>query len=355
MLSPTWTAQCDVTLPVDSPRCNPSTTAFTDCARLKFRSFKKGRNFCAVSHTHAHRFIASLADSSLRAFPQHTLSPTSSSRHKQPMSPSELPGDVRIAIASGDVARLQHLYGSNLSLEEVAKQAARDKQPQVLEWCYTQGWKHPEESFNNDFFITAVDGGIPIFQVLLDHGWKINAHHSEACGDALNCAVTSGDYDFAKWLLDHGHDATPSEGIHGPNVLSTTVQGDTTSMEMLKLLIDHGISLEDCGAGVAAAEEGNLEALQLLIDHGINLEDRDRSWGTYDEDDEEDSHDAWDSCATALYRACKRGELDCIELLLDRGADAQAKNDEGLSCYSVAKKRGHQDVVKLLEEKGVTE
>ena len=269
------------------------------------------------------------------------------------MSPSELPQAVRTAIAAGDAVQLRRLYDFNLSLKDVAKQATRDKQPQVLEWCYEQGWTHPEESFNNDFFITALDGGIPIFQVLLDHGWKINAHYSEACGDALTSAVTSGDYDFAKWLLDNGHDATPSEGLYGPRVLSTTVQGDTASMEMLKLLIDHEISLEDCGAGVAAAEEGNLEALQLLIEHGINLEDRDRSWATYDEHEEE--NDAWDSSATALYRACKRDELDCVKLLLDRGADAKAKNDEGLSCLAVAKKRGHQDVVKLLEASGVFE
>jgi hypothetical protein len=264
------------------------------------------------------------------------------------MSSSELPEAACSAIASGDLAQLQHLYGSNLSLEEIARQAAQDKQPETLEWCYTQGWTHPAESFNNKFFILATDAGIPIFQVLVNHGWNLNAHYTEACGDALACAIRSGEYDFTKWLLEHGHDPTPSEGMHGPSVVSTTVQGDTASMDILKLLLNHGTDVDGCGVGIAAAEEGNLEALQVLIEHGINPEERDRSWAAFDDE-------PYDSEATALYHACRQGKLECVKLLLDRGADAQARNGEGTSCVAVAKKRGHQDVVELLEARGVTD
>jgi len=42
-------------------------------------------------------------------------------------------------------------------------------------------------------------------------------------------------------------------------------------------------------------------------------------------------------------------------LLLDRGADAHSKDEEGTSCLAIAKKRGHEEIVQLLEEKGVTE
>jgi beta-phosphoglucomutase-like phosphatase (HAD superfamily) len=47
---------------------------------------------------------------------------------------------------------------------------------------------------------------------------------------------------------------------------------------MSKLLLDHVIVLEDTGAGIAAADEGNVEALWLLLDHGIDREDQEIWW-----------------------------------------------------------------------------
>jgi hypothetical protein len=266
------------------------------------------------------------------------------------MSDSDLPEAVLSVINSGDLTQLEVLYQASMSLDKIAQQAARKGQPQVLEWCYTQGWAPLRESFNDPFFLAAITGeSIAIFQVLLDHGWDLNAQESEACGDALASAVIGGSYDFAKWLLGHGHRVTPHDPVHGPSSISATVRGDTASIEMLKLLLDHGYDLKESGAGVAAADEGNLEALRLLLDRGVNTEDREMWWYPFNDDE------PYESTGTALYRACRQGQLECVKLLLDRGADAQTKDDEGVSCISIAKKRGHQDIVKLLEERGVTE
>ena len=268
------------------------------------------------------------------------------------MTYSNLPEAVLSAIRSGDLTQLQELHRSDMSLDQIAQQAARDKQPQILEWCYAQGWAPPPESLNNRFFLAALTGASPaIFQVLVDHGWDLNAHESEACGDALASAVMDGYYDFAKWLLEHGHRATPHDPVHGPSAISTTVRGEMASIEMLKLLLDYGFELKESGAGVAAADEGNLEALRLLLDHGVDTEDREMWWYPFDDDNDEPS----ESQGTALYRACRQGQLECVRLLLDRAADAQAKDDGGTSCIGIARKRGHQDIVELLEERGVTE
>lgn len=268
------------------------------------------------------------------------------------MSSSNTPDAVLSAIQSGDVTQLQNLRQSGTSLDDIAKQAAQHKQPQVLSWCYVQGWEPPRKSNNHPFFLAALYGASPaVFQVLVDHGWDLNAHESETLGDALASAVMWGQYEFAKWLLEHGHRATPHDPMYGECAITATVSGDWASIDMLKLLLDHGCDLKDSGAGIEAADKGNLEALRLLLDGGIAIEDREMLGYPFDDDRDEPE----ESQGTALYRACRQGRLECVQLLLDRGADAQAKDDGGTSCMAVAKKRGHQAVAKMLEERGVTE
>ncbi|KAF2872291.1 ankyrin repeat-containing domain protein [Massariosphaeria phaeospora] len=264
------------------------------------------------------------------------------------MNSSNLPEAVLSAIKSGDTSRIDDLYKSNISLAAIADEAASHAQPCILGWCYTQGWTHPRESFNSHFYICAMGGGIPIYQVLVDHGFDLKGHYTETCGDALSAALSSGDCDVVKWLLEHGHEATPSDGMHGSPSVWETVRADTPSLDMLKLLLEYGFDLKENGdgIGVIAADEGNLEALKLLLDRGVDVEDREM--GGYPFDEERDEPE--ESRGTALYRACRQGHVECAKLLLDRGADARAKDDGGTSCLGIAKKRDHEDVVWLLEE-----
>jgi ankyrin repeat protein len=267
------------------------------------------------------------------------------------MKTPNLPDAVASAIASGDVTRFKELYQPNMTLEEIAKHAAKHGQPQIMQWCCDQGWRPPQESLNNDFIFSAVSGASPtIFQILINHGLDLNAHENEIHGDALASAVMNGHYDFAKWLLEHGHRSTPNDPLYGvDSAISWTICGDGANQEMLKLLLDHGHDLENSGAGVAAAEEGNVEALKLLLDRGLNIEDRNMSWYPFDKDEDE----PYESDGTALYRACRQGNVECVELLLERGADPLAKDLEGTSCLDIARQRGYEDVVRLLEDSGL--
>jgi hypothetical protein len=106
------------------------------------------------------------------------------------MTTSAVPEAALSAVESGDLTQLQDLYRPGISLEEIAKQAAQHKQHRVLEWCHAQGWTHPAESFNSKFLICAASGASPaVFEVLLSHGWDLNAHYTEYCGDALAIVV----------------------------------------------------------------------------------------------------------------------------------------------------------------------
>ncbi|OAG02027.1 ankyrin [Paraphaeosphaeria sporulosa] len=253
------------------------------------------------------------------------------------MAPSNLPVAVASAIASSDVKHSQELYQSNMSLDQITKHAAKHGYSRIMQ---------------RDFISCAVCSTSPaLWQNLIDNGLDLNAHESQVSGDLLSSAIIfksrGNKYDFAKWLLEQGHRPTPIDSGHEPSAIIWTICVETADMEMLSLLMDYGHDLEECEVGVAAADEGNLEALRLLLDRGVNIEDRDLSWYPFTWKDE-----PYESLGAALYRACRQGNVDCVELLLERGADALAADLEGKSCLDIAKRRGHEDIVWLLESRG---
>lgn len=235
-----------------------------------------------------------------------------------------------------------------MTLEEIAKHAARHGQPQIMQWCCDQGWRPPRESFNGDFFKSAIFGASPaIFQILIDHGFDLHAHDSEDFGDALAYAVGWEEYEFAKWLLEHGHRPTPHDPYHGPSTISWTICGDTANQDMLKFLLDYRYDLKNSGAGVAAAEEGNVEALRLLLDRGVDIEDRDTNVDPFNTEDDE----PYMFHATALYRACRQGNTECVKILLEAGADSLVEELPGTSYLDIARRSGFEDIVWLLENR----
>ncbi|KAH7410380.1 ankyrin repeat-containing domain protein [Phaeosphaeria sp. MPI-PUGE-AT-0046c] len=268
------------------------------------------------------------------------------------MTTSNLPDTILSAIKSGDLPQLRKQYDANVSLEEIARQAASSGQADIIEWCYTQGWAPKSPSFNDRFYICTIDGASPtVFQVLINHGWDINAHETETVGDALACAISTENYNFAKWLLDHGHRPTPIDSNYGNSSVSELIkEGSKSSFKILKLLLDYRIDLKDEGMVMVAANYGHLRFLESLLDYGVDTEDRAPQWYPFDGDED----NPYATEGTGLYRACRQGHLDCVRLLLDRGANAQAKDDSGTSCLAIAKERHHDDIVELLLHHGAT-
>ncbi len=257
------------------------------------------------------------------------------------------------AIRAGDVEQLQILHKPDVALNDIAIHAAKSEQPRVLEWCYSRGWAPPPESLNDDFYVAAMSSSsIDVLQVLLNHGWDMNAHTTETIGDALASAVMYGEYDFAKWLLEHGHKVNPQEPMHGGCSITSTLSGYHASTDMLKLLLDHGFNLKGYGAATAAADEGNVNGLKLLLAHGgFDIDEVNMWWYPFDGDRDEPE----DSEGSALYRACRQGHVDCAQLLLDHGADPEAKDLAGVSCIGIAKDREHEQIIELLKARGVVE
>jgi ribosomal protein S18 acetylase RimI-like enzyme len=85
---------------------------------------------------------------------------------------------------------------------------------------------------------------------------------------------------------------------------------------------------------IKAAREGYTELVKLLLDAGADIEAKDK-YGY-----------------TALIRAASNGYTEVVKLLLDAGADIEAKKENGDTALIRAASNGHTEVVKLLKQYG---
>jgi ankyrin repeat protein/HEAT repeat protein len=149
--------------------------------------------------------------------------------------------------------------------------------------------------------LAASKGHVKVMRLLIDHGADVNAR---ASGDPrftpLAEAAASREPEAVKMLLDAG--AKP-EGFPLGRACWLGRQ------ETAKLLLDAGVN-PDAGLSEAALG-GHVELMRLLLDRGANVNAK-----------SEGGH-------TALHNAALQGGLKAVELLLQSGADPNIANDDG--------------------------
>ena len=86
-----------------------------------------------------------------------------------------------------------------------------------------------------------------------------------------------------------------------------------------------------------ACREGNVDIVQLLVEAGVC-----------------DTNKAADNGTTPFYTACHHGHVDVVRLLVEAGVcDRNKATDDGVTPFYIACQTGHVDVVRLLVEAGV--
>jgi truncated hemoglobin YjbI/ankyrin repeat protein len=160
----------------------------------------------------------------------------------------------------------------------------------------------------------AVAGGqASALRLILDHVADPHADHVRA----LRGAAAQGSLAMTELLLAHGADATRL-GV-GRWVLHP---------ELAPLLASHGAAIDSSGSWIGASCTGNQnrkddpEYVRALLDHGASANDRRAG-------DPEGATGVRALNATALHYAARAGFLRTIEVLLDHGADPQARDSHG--------------------------
>lgn len=175
-------------------------------------------------------------------------------------------------------------------------------------------------------------GNAPVVAALLDGGADIQA--ANARGETpLHRAVMSDQPAIVELLLDRGADIDATDAAAEPPL-------GYASPEMARLLLDRGA---DPNAGensplVEAVRDGDAARVELFLDHGgdINVRSHGRT--------------ALHAAVSTIYSA--PDGLAMIELLLDRGADIDALDRDGVTPLLFAVFTGHAGSVELLLDRG---
>eukprot|EP01035_Chromulina_nebulosa_P069312 gene69312-biopygen15067 len=182
-----------------------------------------------------------------------------------------------------------------------------------------------KERTKENKLLTAADAGKDDeVIILLEQG--VNIQCTDQYGStSLHQAANRGHCTTVTLLLDNGADiqAKGNEGLTALDI--------TTSAPICTLLRVHktGSTALHWAAGY-----GHAVTVTLLLDRGADIEAKDEN--------------GW----TALHDAAGNGHAATVTLLLDRGADIEAKNEDGSTTLHDAAGNGHAATVTLLLDRG---
>src|SRR5688572_21334892 len=179
----------------------------------------------------------------------------------------------------------------------------------------------------------------------------------------------------ARLLLDAGADPNTKDGRYGVPALYA-VTGHRSVLPLARMLLDAGANPTDGESVFHAAQLFHEEALELLLDAGVDLNFV-GDWGntalyfllTWHDIEREPkvgqgirwllAHGADPNVLsstqreTALHVAARRGQsIGTIQLLLDHGADVNARRADGSTAWALARRGGHDAIAELLQRVG---
>ncbi|KAK9833842.1 hypothetical protein WJX74_007548 [Apatococcus lobatus] len=177
--------------------------------------------------------------------------------------------------------------------------------------------------------LAAQAGCADVVQHLLQQGADPNLHKPGNAGP-LHCAASSGNAAVVDALTAAG------AAVDAPSPAGTPLlwaagsgQAETVRALLVKGCQRDAVTEDGVGAALMAAAMGSLDTLTVLEEHKVDVNLA--------------AHGV-----TALHAAAEAGELECAQVLLKAGADADARDGEGNRPIDAAAAAGQKAVVKLL-------
>lgn len=237
-----------------------------------------------------------------------------------------------------------------------------------------------DEHWGNALQAAALRGHDTIVQLLADSGVDPNAPGGDK-GTALVSAATNGHDTAIQTLLDLGVPSGATEEMTSA-LIAASLGG---YVKTVHLLAKHGANVSSlaqpsktasyCTPLQAAASKRHLDVVKLLISLGAEVNGTDEGWfGTALVAAVDANGDGKDLLVTtildagadvnevsprsshfhgpALVHAVRKGDIDCIIILLDRGADINSQQSAFLSPLQTAVYENKDGVVDLLLERG---
>ncbi|CEJ87161.1 hypothetical protein VHEMI04323 [[Torrubiella] hemipterigena] len=183
----------------------------------------------------------------------------------------------------------------------------------------------------------SAGGHVELARLLVQNCSHIDATGEDGC-TALYLASERGNVELVKMLLENNADINIAHK-NGFSVLHAACRN--SSLDVVKVLLDYGIDINvshdligRASPIFVASMAGHCELIQLLIDKGADISAMDNEGNV------------------PLHFASSFQKVEATRVLLDNGAEIQATNDEGETALHLACKDGHLDVVELLLKNG---
>ena len=176
--------------------------------------------------------------------------------------------------------------------------------------------------------------------LLLNNGADIRATATMDVPSAVSIAASNGHIDALKCLLNNcADDIINGENEKQPPLHYARFNGKIDAMRYIVEKYPHTVhsrasaGAKHCTSLHAAAESDNVECMEILIEHGAEIKAVDADG------------------ATILTYAANSGKLAALKFLHDRGVSAIAADQNGWLPLHSACLEGHVDVARVLLEK----
>ena len=180
----------------------------------------------------------------------------------------------------------------------------------------------------------------------------------------LVSAITNGDDELVRLMLQRGASVEARCADEITPLMHATIHG---YLSILELLLNQGAQIDATTAGWTvlqrAASMANVPMVSLLLAKGANVEARSPKEflpkrhplarlgsdpGGYGEVDDSDADTGW----TALLRAATSGQEAIVRLLVEKGADIEAKTSNDATPLICAAEGNYETVVEILLKSG---
>ena len=181
----------------------------------------------------------------------------------------------------------------------------------------------------------AAAGHLDAVQLLLEHGADPNAREAGDNTYPLHWAAAAGRADIVRALLDAGGDVHGLGDAHELDAIgwATGAPSDRRE-EMLSLLVERGARHHI----FSAINVGDLGLIEKVVEENPAALDRRMS--------------RFEGGQTPLHFAISRKRYDILDLLIDLGADLEAKDMAGQTALAMAMLRGDQEAMRRLDAAG---
>ena len=169
--------------------------------------------------------------------------------------------------------------------------------------------------------------------------------------DTLLTAVKKGDVR----LLESGADVNKLDGDGQVALISAARNGHS---DCVKSLLEAGANVnimdnEGDSALYAAADNGHLQCIDVLLKAGADVNMNIKKSFEDEDDDSDDSSENEDGIlSTPLMAAVTKNYNECVQKLVEAGADVSITTKSGQTPLNVAAGKGHQQCLQLLIQAG---